>query len=48
MIIYASCDGSRELVSQLCGDPGLPTVTEIIRTASSGNILIILHNHASL
>ncbi|KAJ6911125.1 hypothetical protein NC652_021687 [Populus alba x Populus x berolinensis] len=35
MIIYASCVGSRELVSQLCGDPGLPTVTEIIRTASS-------------
>ncbi|CAK7340329.1 unnamed protein product [Dovyalis caffra] len=37
MIIYACCDGSPELVSQLCGDQGLPIVAEIIRTASLGN-----------
>lgn len=34
MIIYACCDGSPELVLQLCGDQGLPIVVEIIRTAS--------------
>lgn len=34
MIIYGCCDGSPELVLQLCGGQGLPIVVEIIRTAS--------------
>ncbi|XP_065872290.1 uncharacterized protein [Euphorbia lathyris] len=34
MIIYTCCDGNPSLVLELCGEQGLPIVTEIVRTAS--------------
>ena len=41
MIIYVCCDGSPELVLQLCGGQGLPIVVEIIRTASLGQYFLL-------
>ncbi|KAJ4831293.1 hypothetical protein Tsubulata_020393 [Turnera subulata] len=35
MIIYVCCDGNPGMFSELCGDQGLPTVAEIVRTASA-------------
>ncbi|CAI0554667.1 unnamed protein product [Linum tenue] len=34
MILYACCDGSPALFSQLVGEEGLPVVVEIVKTAS--------------
>ncbi|KAL6130484.1 hypothetical protein ACLB2K_068863 [Fragaria x ananassa] len=35
MIIYACCDGTPELVAQLCGDCGVTIVKEIVKTAAA-------------
>uniref|UniRef100_A0A5B6YGT3 Putative ataxin-10 n=1 Tax=Davidia involucrata TaxID=16924 RepID=A0A5B6YGT3_DAVIN len=35
MIIYTCCDGSHGLFAELCGDQGLPIMTDIVRTASA-------------
>ncbi|XP_050386233.1 uncharacterized protein LOC126802627 [Argentina anserina] len=35
MIIYTCCDGTPELVAQLCGDCGVTIVKEIVRTAAA-------------
>lgn len=36
MILYACCDGSPEIASQLCSNDGLSIIAEIVRTSSSG------------
>lgn len=35
MIVYTSCENSRELLSELCGDQGMPILVEIVRTATA-------------
>lgn len=39
MIVYTCCDGNPSLVKELCGDQGLPIMTEIVRTAFVGMLL---------